>query len=43
MLLVVLRQRMVPSSSLVTVVISRGRHLIFVRWLAVPLPAPFGF
>lgn len=42
MLLVVLRQRPVPS--LVTaLVIAGGTHLIFVRWLSVPLPAPFGF
>ena len=39
-LLVVLRARLVPSLStvLVIVILVEG---IFVRWLAVPLPAPF--
>jgi hypothetical protein len=40
-LLVVLRQR-VASSLTTAAVIVVGVHLIFVRWLAVPLPAPFG-
>lgn len=42
MLLVVLRQAMLPTM-LTTLVIAGGTHLVFVRWLAVPLPAPFGF
>jgi hypothetical protein len=40
-LLVVLRQKPAPSL-LTTLVIAGGVHLVFVRWLAVPLPAPFG-
>jgi hypothetical protein len=40
-LLLILRQRLVPS--LATAVIVAGFvHLVFVRWLAVPLPMPFG-
>jgi uncharacterized membrane protein YhdT len=42
MLLVVLRQRVLPS--LITVFVVVGFiYTIFVRWLQVPLPAPFGF
>jgi hypothetical protein len=33
---------MLPTM-LTTLVIAGGTHLVFVRWLAVPLPAPFGF
>jgi hypothetical protein len=42
MLVAVLRQRLLPTA-ITTLVIGLGTHLIFVRWLAVPLPAPFGF
>lgn len=42
MLIVVLRQRPLPTV-ITTLVIGVGLHLIFLRWLAVPLPAPFGF
>lgn len=42
MLLVVLRQRLLPTLA-TTLVIAGGTHLVFVRWLAVPLPAPLGF
>lgn len=41
MLLVVLRQRPVPSL-ITTAIVVVGLKLIFVRWLAVPLPAPLG-
>lgn len=41
MLLAVLRQRLFPSC-VTTVVIVGGVHLVFVRWLSVSLPAPFG-
>jgi hypothetical protein len=41
MLLVVLRQPALPS--LLTAAIVAGFvHLVFVRWLSVPLPMPFG-
>ena len=40
-LLVVLRQRLVPSV-VTTAVIAGGTHLVFARLLAVPLPATFG-
>lgn len=40
-LLVVLRQRVLPSV-ITAVVITGGTYLIFVRMLAVSLPAPFG-
>lgn len=40
-LLVVLRQRPLPSV-VTAAVIAGGTHLVFVRLLAVPLPAPFG-
>lgn len=42
MLVAVLRQHLLPTA-ITTLVIGLGTHLIFVRWLAVPLPAPFGF
>jgi hypothetical protein len=42
MLIVVLRQRPLPTL-ITTLVIGVGTHLVFMRWLAVPLPAPFGF
>jgi hypothetical protein len=41
-LLVVLRQRVLPSL-MTAVLITGGVYLLFVRMLAVPLPAPFGF
>jgi hypothetical protein len=41
MLLVVLGQGPVPTL-VTTLIIAGGVHLVFVRWLAVPLPAPFG-
>jgi hypothetical protein len=41
-LLAVLRQRVLPSL-LTTAVVVGGVHVVFVRWLSVPLPAPFGF
>lgn len=41
MLLVVLRQRLVPSLA-TTAIVVLVLDLVFVRWLAVPLPAPFG-
>ena len=41
MLLAVLRQRVVPSL-ITTAIVVVGLKLIFVRWLAVPLPAPLG-
>lgn len=39
LLLVVLRQRLVPSL-VTTAIIVLGVELIFVRWLKVPLPSP---
>jgi hypothetical protein len=42
MLVAVLRQRLVPSL-ITTAIVAIGVKLIFVRWLSVPLPAPFGF
>lgn len=42
MLIVVLRQRAV-SSLITTAIVVGFIHIIFVRWLLVPLPAPFGF
>ena len=41
MLLVVLRQPAVPSL-LTAAIVSGFVHLVFVRWLSVPLPMPFG-
>lgn len=41
-LLVVLRQRPLPSV-ITASVIAGGTYLVFVRMLAVPLPAPIGF
>ncbi len=41
MLLVVLRQPVRPAV-VTAAVIAGGTHLVFVRLLAVPLPAPFG-
>jgi hypothetical protein len=42
MLLVVLRRPLLPS--LATALIVAGFvHLVFVRWLSVPLPMPLGF
>jgi len=41
-LLVVLRQRALPSL-ITAAVITAVIDLLFVRLLAVPLPAPFGF
>jgi hypothetical protein len=40
MLLAVLRQRLLPSAATAAIV-AGFVELIFVRWLAVPLPAPF--
>jgi hypothetical protein len=40
-LLVVLRQSFLPSVA-TTVVVAGGVHVVFVRLLGVPLPAPFG-
>ena len=42
LLLVVLRQRLVPSL-VTTAVVAIGIEAIFVRWLGVPLPAPVFF
>jgi hypothetical protein len=39
LLLVVLRQRLVPSLA-TTAIIAVGVDLVFVRWLRVPLPSP---
>lgn len=41
MLLVVLRQPVVPSL-LAAVIVAGFVHFVFVRWLSVPLPMPFG-
>ncbi|WP_103257078.1 tripartite tricarboxylate transporter TctB family protein [Tabrizicola aquatica] len=41
LLLVVLRQRLLPSV-VTAAVIAGGTHVVFVRLLSVPLPAPFG-
>jgi hypothetical protein len=40
-LLVILRQRLVPSVA-AAVIVAGFVHIVFVRWLAVPLPMPFG-
>lgn len=40
LLIVVLRQRLVPSLA-ATAIVAIGIEAIFVRWLGVPLPAPF--
>jgi hypothetical protein len=40
-LLVVLRQRALPSVA-TAVIVAGFVHIVFVRWLAVPLPMPFG-
>ena len=40
MLLAVLRQRLGPSL-LTTAIVAGFVEIVFVRWLAVPLPAPF--
>ncbi len=41
MLLVVLRCPLVPSVSS-AVIVAGLVHVVFIRWLAVPLPMPFG-
>ena len=40
LLLVVLRAALLPSV-LTTVIVAVGIEVVFVRWLGVPLPAPF--
>jgi hypothetical protein len=40
-LLVILRQRLVPSVA-ASVIVAGFVHIVFVRWLAVPLPMPLG-
>lgn len=42
MLLAVLRQRVAPSV-LTAAIVAGFTHFVFVRWLAVPIPMPFGF
>jgi hypothetical protein len=41
-LLFILRQRLVPSVA-TAVIVAGFVHVVFVRWLAVPLPMPLGF
>jgi hypothetical protein len=41
MLFVVLRKPILPSL-LAAVIVAGFVHLVFVRWLSVPLPMPFG-
>jgi hypothetical protein len=41
MLIVVLRQR-IPISLFATAIVAGFIHFVFVRWLSVPLPMPFG-
>lgn len=41
MLFIVLRQRIVPSI-VAAVIVAGFVHFVFVRWLSVPLPMPFG-
>jgi hypothetical protein len=41
LLIVVLHQRPMPSIA-TALGIALGTHLVFARWLSVPLPAPFG-
>jgi hypothetical protein len=40
-LLVILRQAVLPSLA-ASVIVAGFVHIVFVRWLAVPLPMPFG-
>jgi hypothetical protein len=42
MLFAVLRKPILPSM-IAAAVVSGFVHLVFVRWLSVPLPMPFGF